>query len=69
MVELDIAYRDRVLARQLHAYMYGEILAPPPGITTFLAGGETTVDAPLAPASTILSFGDLSIMRIGEGKH
>jgi hypothetical protein len=48
--------------------MYGEVLSPPPGAPlNYLVGGDTTVDTGLAPASSIVNYGDLSIFRIGEG--
>lgn len=67
VVELDAPYRERVQAHQLHSYMYGEILSPPPGIVNYITGGEMTTDIPLAPSSTVLPFGDLTVFRIGEG--
>jgi polyribonucleotide 5'-hydroxyl-kinase len=66
-VELDQAYRDRTHAQQLHAYMYGQKITPPPGVVAPSQGGETIEDFTLAPSSTVISFGDLQIYRIGEG--
>lgn len=56
---------------QLHNYMYGHVVEPPPGLSsaTHLQGGEQTADLTLhlAPQSSIVGFGDLVIYRIGEG--
>ncbi|PFH54130.1 hypothetical protein AMATHDRAFT_135700 [Amanita thiersii Skay4041] len=65
VVELDHAYRERVHQYQLHTYMYGQILPSPPGITNGLLGGEAFNDLALAPSSTMINFGDISIYRIG----
>ncbi|KAH9930627.1 uncharacterized protein B0H18DRAFT_992607 [Fomitopsis serialis] len=55
---------------QLQNYMYGKVLRPPPGLssTTYLQGGEQAADLTLnlAPVSSIVSFSDLTIYRIGE---
>ncbi|EPS95186.1 hypothetical protein FOMPIDRAFT_1054431 [Fomitopsis schrenkii] len=70
VVELDASYRDRVRKYQLQNYMYGKALQPPPGLSTktHLQGGEQTADQTLnlAPVSSIVGFGDLTIYRIGE---
>ncbi|TFK54718.1 cleavage/polyadenylation factor ia subunit Clp1p [Heliocybe sulcata] len=66
VVELDHSYRDRVHSYQLHTYMYGLRIEPPPGVTDATLGGEPITDLALAPASLQLSFDDLSIFRIGE---
>lgn len=51
--------------------MYGRIIPPPPGLppTNVLQGGEQTPDLTLnlAPSSSIVAFGDLTLYRIGEG--
>ena len=61
----------------MHSYFYGERFSPPPGMpslatasatTGYLIGGEQVMDFTLAPASFTVSFKDLSIWRIGEGK-
>ena len=71
VVELDSAYRERVHQYQLHTYFYGHVLEPPPGLTTkaFVQAGEQTPDLTLhlAPLSTSVNFGDITIYRIGEG--
>jgi hypothetical protein len=66
-VELDAAYRERIQARQLYAYMYGETIKPPPGVTSYLLGRELATDLTLAPATATVSFDDITIYRIGEG--
>ncbi|KIL69980.1 hypothetical protein M378DRAFT_118800 [Amanita muscaria Koide BX008] len=65
VVELEYAYRERVHNYQLHAYMYGQIIPAPAGVTNATIGGETFTDLALAPSSTVINFGDLSIYRIG----
>jgi polyribonucleotide 5'-hydroxyl-kinase len=47
--------------------MYGQIIEAPPGISTATLGGESLTDLILSPSSTVVSFDDLSIYRIGEG--
>ncbi|KIJ69109.1 hypothetical protein HYDPIDRAFT_172583 [Hydnomerulius pinastri MD-312] len=66
VVELDHSYRQRVRDYQLHAYMYGQTIDPPPGISSAIVGGEAATDLILSPSSTIIKFGDLTIYRIGE---
>ncbi|PCH37779.1 hypothetical protein WOLCODRAFT_135845 [Wolfiporia cocos MD-104 SS10] len=70
VVELDAGYRERIRRYQLHNYMYGRVLEPPSGlaVNTYLQGGEQTPELSLnlAPQSTVVSFGDLTIYRIGE---
>ena len=68
MVELDHSYRERVINRQLHTYMYGEVIHPPPGVNAGTQGGEGDIDFVLAPSSTVINFSDLTIYRIGAGK-
>ncbi|KIK59491.1 hypothetical protein GYMLUDRAFT_169375 [Collybiopsis luxurians FD-317 M1] len=65
VVELDHGYRERVHKYQLHAYMYGEVIQPPPGIKAGTQGGETLTELRLAPSSTVINFSDLTIYRIG----
>jgi polyribonucleotide 5'-hydroxyl-kinase len=76
VVELDRLYRARVQRYQTHSYFYGEHLSAPPGMpplasaaasTGYLVAGEQPTDFTLAPASSIVSFGDIAIWRIGEG--
>jgi polyribonucleotide 5'-hydroxyl-kinase len=68
-VELDQSFRERLQVRKLHAYMYGESIIPPPGVTSFLLGNEIHTDLGLSPTSTVIAFGDLAIYRIGEGLY
>ncbi|KAI6109694.1 hypothetical protein F5141DRAFT_1063872 [Pisolithus sp. B1] len=63
---LDHNYRERVQSYQLHAYMYGQKIDPPPGITSAIVAGEAAADLVLAPSSSIVNFGDITIYRIGE---
>jgi len=65
VVELDHAYRERIHNHQLHTYMYGQVIQPPPGITSASLGGESLTDLVLSPSSTVINFDDLSIFRIG----
>ncbi|OBZ65730.1 mRNA cleavage and polyadenylation factor CLP1 [Grifola frondosa] len=70
VVELDASYRERVHRYQLHNYMYGQLIEPPAGLATtaYLQAGEQTPDLTqhLSPSSSIVSFSDLMIYRIGE---
>ncbi|KAG6916611.1 Cleavage polyadenylation factor subunit clp1 [Tephrocybe rancida] len=65
VVELDHNYRERIHNDQLHTYMYGQIIPPPPGIASATAGGEALTELTLAPSSTVISFDDLTIFRVG----
>ncbi|KAJ3712227.1 Pre-mRNA cleavage complex II protein Clp1-domain-containing protein [Lentinula raphanica] len=65
VVELDYGYRDRVHRYQMHNYMYGEMIPPPPGIKNGTQGGETLSDLVLTPSSNVINFSDLTIYRIG----
>ncbi|KAL0574693.1 Cleavage polyadenylation factor subunit clp1 [Marasmius crinis-equi] len=67
VVELDHGYRERVHDNQFHTYMYGEVITPPLGISGGTQGGEALADLTLAPSSTVVSFNDLTIYRIGAG--
>jgi polyribonucleotide 5'-hydroxyl-kinase len=67
VVELDQAQRERIQTRELHAYMYGESITPPAGVTSYLLGGELHTELGLAPTSSVVSFDELAIYRIGEG--
>ncbi|KAF9447863.1 hypothetical protein P691DRAFT_670597 [Macrolepiota fuliginosa MF-IS2] len=67
VVDLDSSFRERVHSHQIHTYMYGTNIRPPPGIPTnsiFIAG-EPNSDLILSPASTTIGFNELSIFRIG----
>ena len=65
---MDYSYRERIYNYQLHNYMYGQVIQPPPGITDGTLGGESLTDFVLSPSSTVINFGDLQIYRIGSGK-
>jgi polyribonucleotide 5'-hydroxyl-kinase len=47
--------------------MYGQIIQAPAGISSATLGGEALTDLVLSPSSTVISFDDLSIFRIGAG--
>ncbi|KAH0830677.1 hypothetical protein J3R83DRAFT_2132 [Lanmaoa asiatica] len=66
VVEVDHAYRVRVHNCQLHTYMYGQNIDPPPGVSSGLIGGETATELILSPSSSIINFGDIAIYRIGQ---
>lgn len=68
-MELDQSYRERVYNYQLHTYMYGQVLEPPPGVTSATIGGEAPSDFILSPSSTVCKFEDLMIYRIGAGTY
>lgn len=65
VVELDVQYRQRVHAQQLHTYFYGQAIAPPRGLSVS-AIGDADFDGHLAPSSSVVPFGELSFLRIGE---
>ncbi|KAH8826944.1 Pre-mRNA cleavage complex II protein Clp1-domain-containing protein [Flagelloscypha sp. PMI_526] len=66
VVELDSAYRERVQNCQLHTYFYGQVIPAPKGTSsTASSGGELLHDLVLAPSSTIVTFDDIKIYRIG----
>lgn len=66
VVDLDPSYQERVHNYQLHAYMYGQKLDPPPGITSAIVASEAAADLVLAPSSSVVKFEDITIYRIGE---
>ena len=66
-MELDLSYRERVHSYQLHTYMYGQTITPPPGVTSGTLGGEALSDLILSPSASVIDFSDLSIYRIGAG--
>ncbi|KAI0053854.1 Clp1-domain-containing protein [Auriscalpium vulgare] len=69
VVDLDPPYRHRIHNYQLHAYFYGHPINPPPGLPTSAnatAGGESAMETNLSPSSSVISFDDLTIYRIGE---
>ncbi|KAH9966846.1 Pre-mRNA cleavage complex II protein Clp1-domain-containing protein [Russula dissimulans] len=65
VVELDVQYRQRIHAQQLHTYFYGQVIAAPRGLSA-TAIGEADFDGRLAPSSSVIPFGELSFLRIGE---
>jgi hypothetical protein len=65
VVELDVQYRQRVHAQQLHTYFYGQTIAPPRGLSASTIG-DADFDGHLAPSSSVIPFGELSFLRIGE---
>ena len=67
VVELDLQYRQRVHAQQLHTYFYGQTIAPPRGLSAS-AIGDADFDGKLAPSSSVVPFGELSFLRIGESE-
>lgn len=64
-VELDVQYRQRVHAQQLHTYFYGQVIAPPRGLSASTIG-DADFDGRLAPSSSVVPFGELTFLRIGE---
>jgi len=67
VVELDVQYRQRVHVQQLHTYMYGQVISPPPGLSA-LTIGDADFDGHLAPSSSVIPFGELTLLRIGESE-
>ncbi|KAI0273413.1 Pre-mRNA cleavage complex II protein Clp1-domain-containing protein [Gloeopeniophorella convolvens] len=65
VVELDMQYRQRIHTQQLHTYMYGQVITPPPGLPA-TAAGDADFDGHLNPSSSVIPFGELSLLRIGE---
>ncbi|KAH9996872.1 Pre-mRNA cleavage complex II protein Clp1-domain-containing protein [Russula vinacea] len=65
VVELDVQYRQRVHAQQLHTYFYGQTIAPPRGLSASTIG-DADFDGHLAPSSSVIPFSELSFLRIGE---
>lgn len=66
-VELDLQYRQRVHAQQLHTYFYGQVTAPPRGLSASTIG-DADFDGRLAPSSSVVPFGELTFLRIGESE-
>lgn len=66
VVDLDFAYRARVQTLELRAYLYGQSLPLPPGVTSATLGGEALEELSLSPHSLIVDFNDLKIYHIGE---
>ena len=67
VVELDVQYRQRVHAQQIYAYMYGQVITPPRGLSASVIG-DADFDGHLAPSSSVIPFGELSFLRIGESE-
>ncbi len=67
VVELDVSYRQRVHAQQIHTYMYGQVIAPPRGLSASVIG-EADFDGHLAPSSSVIPFSELTLLRIGESE-
>jgi len=67
VVELDVQYRQRVHAQQLHTYFYGQVMTPPRGLSA-TSIGDADFDGRLAPSSSVIPFGELSFLRIGESE-
>ncbi|KAG7448081.1 uncharacterized protein BT62DRAFT_930162 [Guyanagaster necrorhizus] len=65
VVELDHGYRERVHSYQMHTYMYGQVIQPPAGIPASSVSADTFTDIILSPSSSVISFDDLTIYRIG----
>ena len=71
-VDRDHAHRQRVRNHQIQNYMYGQKIEIPDrcdkGEGSYLFQHEPTADLSLAPSSTVVSFDDITIYRIGGGK-
>lgn len=71
-VDRDHAHRQRVRNHQIQNYMYGQKVEIPArcdnGEGSYLFQHEPTSDLSLAPSSTVVSFDDITIYRIGGGK-
>ncbi|KXN91403.1 mRNA cleavage and polyadenylation factor CLP1 [Leucoagaricus sp. SymC.cos] len=67
VVDLDTAFRERLHSHQIHTYMYGTNIKPPPGVpsSSISIAGEPNSDLILSPASTTVTVGELSVFRIG----
>lgn len=66
VVELDEQYRNRIKSQQTKTYFYGE--PPLPSSLIELPGRMVAMEANLHPHSFTVSWDDLEIYRIGEGK-
>ncbi len=51
----------------MHTYMYGQVIQPPAGISASSVSADTFTDMILSPSSSVISFDDLTIYRIGAG--
>ncbi|KAH9035396.1 Clp1-domain-containing protein [Lactarius pseudohatsudake] len=65
VVELDLQYRQRIHAQQIYTYMYGQVVTPPRGLSASVIG-DADFDGRLAPSSSVIPFGELTFLRIGE---
>lgn len=71
-VDRDQAHRRRVRNHQIQNYMYGQKVEIPDGCDngegSYLFQHEPTSDLSFAPSSTVVSFDDITIYRIGGGE-
>src|SRR5271170_6964764 len=67
VVELDLQYRQRIHAQQIYTYMYGQVVTPPRGLSASVIG-DADFDGRLAPSSSVIPFGELTFLRIGESE-
>jgi len=72
VADLDAAYKERIQNYQLRNYFYGAPLQLPEELTSqstgnLNLGGEASMDLTLSPHSSVLSFEDIHIYRIGQG--
>jgi polyribonucleotide 5'-hydroxyl-kinase len=72
VADLDPAYKERIQGYQLRNYFYGAPLQLPEELSgqstgNLKLGGEASMDLTLSPHSTVLSFDDIHIYRIGQG--
>lgn len=71
VADLDAAYKERIQNYQLRNYFYGAPLQLPEELAgqsagSLKLGGEASMDLTLSPHSTVLSFDDIHIYRIGQ---
>ncbi|KAG9003471.1 Cleavage polyadenylation factor subunit clp1 [Tulasnella sp. JGI-2019a] len=65
VVDLDYAYRTRILSHQTRSYFYGPSVHVPDWLDPSAIGGEASIDLNLSPYSMTVKFGDIKIFRIG----
>ncbi|KAG8887086.1 Cleavage polyadenylation factor subunit clp1 [Tulasnella sp. 332] len=65
VVDLDYAYRSRILSYQIRSYFYGPSVHVPDWLDPSAIGGEASMDLNLSPYSMAVKFGDIKIFRIG----
>ncbi|KAI9446249.1 hypothetical protein H4582DRAFT_1904620 [Lactarius indigo] len=51
--------------KQIYTYMYGQVVTPPRGLSISVIG-DADFDGRLAPSSSVIPFGELTFLRIGE---